>query len=505
MTLPGNSVKKINNTNATVALGSRIPVVIGPGDGTGFIPGNVYLISQLSAVYGSENGGYGPGPDQVAENIQQSGGTVAYVPVTASIAAPTITVTSSSLATMSVTGTPNDDYQFVMTVLSGGAMPKVQYSLDGGLNNADPVIASGSNSIPLTGMSFTLDGSPATNDTFSFNAVPKTMNAADLTAGVDTLLANVRYIGGTPGQITIADWPLTATSGSAMFSAIDSAQTTLENKDVRTQFIMHAGPRPTGTSTAQKAADGATNTAAMSTVSSATGNIQVACQGGGNQRVYSGIAGCITPMRPHRYSFSGRAASVDVSTNPAWKKLGNLPEYVVQNTLTIASPYYDEYADGELYTSDINRMEAPRTYLNQAGVYPTNDMTHCAANSSYKSLHRGKVANLAADVVQQLQDQFVNDEVNCNSDGTIASVDATIIEGIVGTGIKANLVNVTNNDNGKKGYVSSYNYSVNRTNDVLGTSTLQSTLTIVPKADVKNLQSTISFTSTNGATVVSKT
>jgi hypothetical protein len=156
-----------------------------------------------------------------------------------------------------------------------------------------------------------------------------------------------------------------------------------------------------------------------------------------------------------------------------------------------------------LYTSDTTKCLAPRTYNNTNGVYLTNDQTRCATGSTYKSLHRGRVVNLVSDVVQASQDNLTNADVAL-VDGTnaISPPDAVGIEGQVNKQLITSILSPTNKDSAKKGYCSTLAYAVDRQHDMTD-ETLYSTCRIVPRGDIKNVVTVVSFErSATGQTTV---
>ena len=381
-------------------------------------------------------------------------------------------------------GTPNDTYQVQGSITAAGSLgtAKFIYSLDG-ITNADPSTVTGTVSLPNTGLTLTFaTGSYPAGGTFSFNTFAAYPNATDITNAV------LAYTGSAASPVTNVP-PLigiafttakSAVSGSAIFSAVDGALTTLRKTFKKPCAVV----APTG---GANGATAATISAFASSVSTLGNSIHVDAERARCQ-VASPFAGYAFPYVPFSYAIMDTASGQKISTNPAWTAPGPLSRF--------SSPTYDEFIQGEVYQDA--KIGAPRSFPNTPGVYLNQALLLSPANSGYTYLQWGRVINLVEQIVNNGMFGFLNSHVRTvlagNNAGAIDPRDAKSIENIINGQLQAAVMQTTN-DQGQVGQASAVQFTIDQTfTGVLSQGVIQSSCSVVPFANVSNVTVNLFFT-----------
>src|SRR5262245_49882808 len=135
MPLPGQSFTINEFGTNVVTPASSIPLCLGYSSlGT---TGHANVLKSYSRIPDLLVGeGEGPAVEDAAFILANVGGPVRFLPTTCSVAGALSAVTQSGPAgpTVTVSGTPNDDYQAKAEITGGGALgvAKFKYTLDNG-------------------------------------------------------------------------------------------------------------------------------------------------------------------------------------------------------------------------------------------------------------------------------------------------------------------------------------------------------------------------------------
>jgi uncharacterized protein DUF2586 len=150
--------------------------------------------------------GYGPGPELTAY-LAAAGVTVYFcrLATTANGSNTAVTHTGTGSSVMTVTGTPFDIYNTIVTMTRSGTVgtdpePGFTVSLDGGLTSSAEIRVPASGTYTglaaTTGLTLVFTAaSTIVGDTYMFQSTSPTANSASVTAGVQSLRDDVKTVG----------------------------------------------------------------------------------------------------------------------------------------------------------------------------------------------------------------------------------------------------------------------------------------------------------------------
>lgn len=382
---------------------------------------------------------------------------------------------------ISLGGTPTNFFDALVTIVAGGAegVGTFKYTLDGGQTESEVItIPSGlTYLIPSTGITITFtSGTFVADDTYDWTSIPPTYNGTNLTDAWPTAV-------NSPTQ-----WPLVFFCG---MSAAASAAATIAGTiaTIMGQFVtakkypralIHVGD------------DTASNV--LTAFATAVENARfVLVHSKARYAIGSAYQGYASPELPALVQFAMRSAEVKLSTNPGWRGYSSVANGSASLPgTTLAAANYDAERDGStLHDAKINSLT---TMKGRSGVYITNALLKSAAGSGFKYLPWGRVVDETCRVITLAEQPYINDSPTVKTDGTgqLTSGEAAKIDGAVNQQLDAALLQPIT-DRGTKGHASGVLYAVDQTNDVLATSTMQSTTTIVTKANVEQIVSSVSL------------
>lgn len=493
MALPGSRITILDGgLGVTTPATSRAHVMGVFESGTLNTPTLIANQRQLKDNFGI----HGPGNDAVGYILDQSGGPVLVTRVSPSIAAtygsvnvpspssPVVGATGNSISFVVATTAPKNSYQIVINIIVGGLLTvtTVQYSLDGGFTFSPTIAAAAS--LPLGTSGVTAEfasgatGAYVAGSSYVNTSVSAHYASADLTTafvGVDAT--------GVPAfdYFVFAGEALTAVAAGTLFSAIvtklNSYVTTL---DRYYRAIMGAGE--------------GTAALALTTFNALVGERVAVMYGKFRTAPSVSVVGRGLPLMPALNAAAMRAAgnviSTDLAQTAGATSVGPLPG---ASGLTA-----DEYRNPQ--GLDDKKIGTLRTAANDIGIFLGNVWLKSADGSDFKYWQHGRIMDEACKVVSQQHFQLSSSSVVTKADGTgqIAEFSAQGIEkkvqraldnriGSALRGIGPNAVD------GTTGHVSDQKYQVDRTNNVLSTDTLISTVALVPRGYLKQLVCTISF------------
>lgn len=476
MAIPSSTVNFLDGNLGLVASAPTKPLIIGPcSSGT---TNYVYTFGNISTLRSTL--GNGPAATQAAMILNDVGGTVDVIRCDASVAATSGSFVSGTVPSVVLSGTPRDTYHVDYKIVTGGALSsdgvRVKYSLDGGKTYTAALHVTASTgvlSLTDTGLTLTFGaGTYTAGEVGSFVTHAPTINSTDLNAAMDAFKAS----GNEVSDIYVANDPITAAEGRVLASAMDTNLTSLGNLYQYVACVMHLGGQ--GDSDATKVTQAnqfsfSTGQGGMLTVHRARRVLPI---------TYPGYA---NPRLPFSMHVAAHTQARDLSSSPAAVRFGAL--------LGASEPTYDEYLDGELFSAA--GLVAPRTYRGRPGVFVTQALLKSPSTSDYKYYPWQRVLNRAATIVQERLEFYINSSVPVVKDGTgnIDPVAADQIEADVNGALRAELINITNGQGGR-GHCSDLLFAVDRTTDVLSTSTLTATCAVIPFANISNITTNLFFT-----------
>jgi hypothetical protein len=420
-------------------------------------------------------------PQQPSVTVGIGAGTAvvgdSWILSTAGAVTSTITGSESLTFTAASGASPTDAFNAVFTITTSGALGTAQftYSLDGGITTAGPILTTGSGVfvVPNAGITVTFSGSLVAGDYFLFTTTPASYTTTDLTNAWNAVVTDVR----TWGLCHVIGQASTASASATQLASIDSL---LQTAAVNYRYTRGFMEVPVD----------ATNTVSVDLAAFAASASTRVCACAGLAYMTSVINGRVLP-RNIAWQASARAAQVPiaqdlgrVATGPLKQIPGSIPAAV--GLPAGAKPLvYDEQVSGGL---DAGRFLTARSIIGQAGFFITNPNVMAPIGSDFKWLQYGRVMDVACTALRAAAITFLNDTILVNNDGTIRETSARLIEQFCNSYVRNAL---------GQGNISDLQISVNRTTNVLSTSTLPITLRILPLGYSKYIQLDVGFKNPN--------
>ncbi len=473
MPLPGQSFTIDEFGTGVVTPSTSRPLYMGYSSlGTSGHPNTLVTYSRVPDLIAGE--GQGPAVEDAAFTLANVGGSVVFMPTACSVAGAAGSVTASGGGpTVSLAGTPNDDYQGKIRVRLGGALGvgKFDYTLDNGktFSEVQTIPSGGTFAIPNTGITVTFAaGTYVLNETYSWTSVAPMWNATNLGTAFTAL-----------GLLPAPDWDFavgsgahaTAAAGATQFAAMQTQLAMLQS----TYFRHKGGMVDVGNDTAANI---------ITSHASQVGVRVLPSYGGVVLPSAKPFPGWSMPLRRNVGVFGYLGARSLISTDLKRVRSGPIPGV---DSIT---------HDGFLQDAGLNdlKISTLRTYPNVTGFFPTNGWLKSQAGSDFRYWPHRRVMDTACNYVYGKQAQFIGEGLTVLNDGTgrIDPGDAAGFELEVNEGLRALLLQPVR-VNGKKGHVTSVTYAIDRTNNVLTTGLVVSQVTVVALAYVDGLATRFSY------------
>jgi len=429
--------------------------------------------------------GYGPGPDLAAQCIQSGIPTIFVKVATGTAGASTaVTHTGTGTSVMTVTGTPYDQYDVIVTVADSGTAgsdpePSFTISFDGGETETRPITMPAnrvySGFAATTGITFNFTAATIVeDDTYEFTTTPPTWAAADVATAIEALRTNVRefglgYVVGACSK-SQAD---TILAEVVQFLSLDKfCRFYVEARDIDV-----AGGETEAQWMASISADFATFTtdymgAAAGACLSTSALTRV------EFRRNIGGLGIVRAGRRNIGRDIGAVADGALCPN-----YGGTNETGPLNGVPVDTIYHDEKLNPGL---DTNRFMTVTSFTGVTGFYITNPNIMCDPTSDFTLLQYGRVMDEAARIARTYFTRLLSTDVRLNrKTGFILERDALGIESGCNTKLNAGLVN--------NGQASAAQCVVSRVDDISVTKTLTVTISIVPLGYIKAVSITLTF------------
>lgn len=426
-------------------------------------------------------------------------------PASQAISPVTTTRVGTSTCVITMTGTPEDEYEIVFRALTGGTIgtPGItyDYSLDGGETFSTPAQLGTATSVAL------LDGTEASGVTVNLaagtldtldKAAAKTTGpawqASDALEALDALRASShtwRFI------------HLAGDTTPAKASSVGGKMTALEGLGVFTYALMSARDR----------IDGEVDALGMPSVAWAE-RLIVDYQSFASDRssVSAGRARVTCPItgrsnrRPASWVACARLIENTIQVDPGRKLDGPLSEDVRIFDSTGRLAELNSNIRSALHSA---RFLTLRTYDREAGTYITRGNSMAAAGSEFNRIAMRAVMDLASEVYQAVMLQQIENNLLANPltgaqpgvtsgeslvPGALAEADARIIDRELLTALRAVLV--------ANGYVSAVRAQVSRTDPFLTTGILTAKVSLTPLGYVDEFKGDIFFESPRLAALI---
>lgn len=438
--------------------------------------GTIYSFSRAKDAI--DTLGQGPLVEDLCYALSVAGGPIRAMRLTAGVAGSNGSVTKtalgSSTGTVTVAGTPNDSYEVVVRIVKTGTVGagKFVYSLDDGRTFSDfiTIPSGGTYVLPSTGLTLTFtpgagptffEGTSITSgDRHEFDSAEPRVNATNITAGFTALLADTFV----PAFIHLAGTFDTAANAALAAAALVTGTTNCFNAFRYVGAIQDAG-----------ADTNATTISGFSAVSSTRlmpgyGRVDIISQkpivGLGFRRA---SVACV---------LAARAADALVSTHLGRVASGSIDGIPGPSTDFGSPVTHDEYLTEAM---DVEGFATLRSWIGRSGYYITRGRIKAPPGSDYQRWEYRRVMDLASTVTHRTLQTFINSSVRTKADGTIDEADARKVEAAVNAQLSIALLEPLNAE-GTKGHVSAAGFTVDRSNNILQSNTLQGNVAIQPLA-----------------------
>ena len=443
-----------------------------------------FIVTVLTANTFSANGSAGtlaPG----------SGGTAQPLGIEmVNTVTPATPGTSVTTATMAATTGCFDDYLVQLNVTTGGTVGTgpiaFQLSLDAGRNFGPTIQLGTANTyaIPNTGITLNFAvGTLATGDIIRMSTTAPQWNTAGVSAGL-TAFQRSQYAVGGVGMMQLVGPIASGANASTIEGYLDTLATGYIFNRLLCNTVDVTTPQAWG------GAGGQTEAAWMTAIESSyaavsSKRISVAAGHYNVPSAYANpVAGSPAYRRPGQWAASCRQVVIPPQRHSGRVKDGALSNIVVNPTSdpTDGFVYHDERLNPGL---DANRFTSFWTRIGLPGFFVLNPNLMSPGGSTLTILPLGNVLDIACDIVHQVGQQQIDSDIRLNANGTIYVNDALALTADFNNALQAQMV--------ATGMISDFTVQVDQTNNVLLTSTVNVTVSIVSRGYVLQENVTIGF------------
>lgn len=471
--IPSVSITKTDgNTGVVKPSADGILAIIAPSEkGTLNQPG-AYARQDLA----QNDFGYGPLVEYAAYVMSVARKPVVLIRCAASTAATngTVTHTGAGTSVVTATGTPLDDFDVVITIVTGGTIGVAgityTYSLDGGKTTSG-VQALGTSTtitIPNSGVvASCAAGTLLAGQVEAFSTKHARVTSGDLTTALEAL----RTYGGSWEAILVC-----AEADATMISALDLWLSAREGDGKYRSAVLNSVFRTSAQSEAQYLT-------AMTTAFGASSSTRlVVCGDAGD--LASAVRG-IRQRRPVALGLAARGMLIDVARDAAYVVDGPIQGFSITDD-RLNPKYHDEALFPGL---DDIRLASMRSIAGREGAFINNPLLLSPSGSDYVYWQHTRVMNKACEIAFQLLTGVLSRGVRKdNTTGYILEEEAQNIEGLVNAELEKQLK--------KPGRVSDVAFVLSRTDDLSSNAgaTLNGQLEVSALAYVKKFAVNSKFT-----------
>lgn len=372
-----------------------------------------------------------------------------------------------------------DGYDVTVEIIKTGTLGTgtFRYSLDGGATLSGEIIipSAGAFDIPFANITLTFvpNSGPVffeQDDQHTFTVTEPYYTTAEVSAAVTALLAKSDEY----PYIILTGTPASAADGATMFGALATHMASFAAVNRYVRIMMDVG---LGTTTSVKTSFAAVADRRVAPV-----------YGKGRIATSKGYTGWGAPFRSAVEIVGAWASNQLISTD-----LARVAEGPIPGLLEIT---HDENLTEELDAAGITTL---RSLLGRAGFFVTNGRLKAPVGSDFQFWQFGRIMDVACRRVFITQQNFLNIGVRTNSDGTIDERDAARLESIVNEALRIELTQPSNAE-GTRGHVSAVSYTIDRSNNINQSNTLQSEVAIRPLGYAKQIITEIGYSLNAGET-----
>lgn len=421
--------------------------------------------------------GQGPLTEAVCHALAVAGGPVLYMKTGSAVAGVSSAVAQSGGGpVVTIAGAPYDDYDATLTIVAGGILGAgtFKYSLDGDKTTGETrtIPAGGSFVIPDTNITVTFPaGTYVAGEVYSWTSTAPHYDSADLTTAVTQLLLETD----TWDFMVFTGNAADAATAATLFGAIDGHMTSFENN-----FRFLRAWMATGRDTA---ANVKTSFAAVS--STRVGAVYSTAR----HTSAKPIEGRGSPSLPAVNVVGATATRYLISTD-----LKRVPSGPLKTVTEIG---HNEFLDNQ--GLDDAKITTLRTWPGTPGFFITQGRLKAPAGSDFQFWQLGRVFDVGLDAVHRKQQNFIGIGVRTVNVpvGAIDERDAARLETIVEREVRIQLTEPQNAE-GFGGHVTDIAYTIDRTNNLLSSQTLNSELAIKPLGYISFITTQAGFVLTLG-------
>jgi hypothetical protein len=432
----------------------------------------------------TEEFGYGPAVEAALHAMGVAGGPVGFIRASTSIAASngTVTVTGTS-PTPVLSGDAVSDYSCRVEILSAGdlGVATFRYTLDAApgadvseltFSGTQTIAGDGITQLGSSGVICTFQaGAHAAGDVITFDIACAASNGTEITAAMNALDATNdpwAFVYVVTSKNTAQGGDDNAAHSTIATGVQSSLNTMAANSKYRAGII--AANRDDSDPLAEWADD-------------VHDRLLIAY---GSARMVSGApsVGHYAPTVSAGNAIAARAAESLISTD-----LKRVPDGSLDGILSITKD--GRTGAGESW--DNIKLSSLRTYEGRGGYYVFQGRIKSESGSDFTIWPRRRVMDVACTTVHDIQTNWIGIGVRTNDDGSIDERDARRLEAVMNSALTSQLLSPRNAE-GTDGHVSAFRYTIDRTNNVLSTGTVQAELAIRPLANVDYIVTTVGFT-----------
>lgn len=425
--------------------------------------------------------GYGPGVEAAAFITSRTGNPVIFIKAATTSSGSNTAVSTgagnTSTSTITLSGNPYDTYYGLITVMTGGTIGSagivLTVSLDAGRTTYATVTLGTANSYAVANTGLTINfgaGALVAGDTFKWVSTEPLWNDAGVASALQALY-------GLPFGDTFLDILVVGDATGSDVTAFDGYMTSLFNKKRYSRMLTNARDAVWGGTSTETEAAWITAIEADHANDSTT-RISVA----------GGFYNSISPIsqtqfrRPLSWWAAQRDSGVAIQVDLGRVKDGALPELVIP-TSPDGFIYHDESVNPGL---DGARFLSAWTIVGLPGFYIKNPNLMAPLGSDFNWLQHGHVIDAACAIWYLFAANELSDSVRVDAKtGFILTADANDIQ-TRGTATLRDALRAP-------GAVSDVYCTVSRTDNILSTSTITTTVSVVPLGYIKAVNTTITF------------
>lgn len=381
----------------------------------------VYTLSDLQQIRTVV--GYGPLAEQAAQVLAECQGKATLLLVKPTATAGSLTAGSqvgSGLGDVADSSSaPNDDYDLVIKILTGGliTVATFAYSIDGGRTYSEEIATAATYAIPNTGITVAFDSTDGVfvaGDKYPFEAKGPTFTVNNLNTALDVLDTDGRSF----SLLHAVGIPADASTANSVAAAVKAKVDALAIKHRYCRAITD-GP------------EGVSNSSLKTAMTTQSGRVVL---GGDFCPLPSVLKPGITEKRPASWPIFARACKVPFSVAlhaTDENESGPLTTVERLRSLQDETPSYAYHDDFTASTklSDGGRIASLRTWPGEEGVYIACGRTLALLTSDFSELHYGRVMDEACRVIYRLMFKTVGKRLLVNkATGRIAESEAKGLE-----------------------------------------------------------------------------